>query len=183
MFKKFLLVLFLTLLAVPSFGWEGKVIGIRDCHAIVVFDGTNLPVTVFLEGVDQARGCPPGAGRFVSKSVFYKQVEVKDERKTDGGIVAEVVMQGGKSLNKELLQQDFMRHEGRETPVAAMPQSDESPGPAQEAPEPAASSESAKKDSSPAAEQYREPSPVSGVRRWRDEDGNIHFSGTVRGKK
>ncbi len=185
MLKKSLLALFLSLLAVPSLSpaWEGKVIGIKDCRAIIVFDGMNLPVAVLLEGLERTKTCPQGAKQFVSDSVFGKKVEVKDGKKAEGGVVAEVIMPDGKSLNRELLKQDFMRYAGREAPVDASPKTPETISPPSQRHTPLPSPKSAKKDSPSTAKQYRETSAVPGIRKWRDKNGNIHFSGTAGGKE
>ena len=185
MLKKSLFALFLSLLAVPSLSaaWEGKVIGIKDCRAIIVYDGTNLPVAVFLEGMEQAKTCPRGAKQFVSDSVFGKKVEVKDGKKAEGGVLAEVIMPDGKSLNRELLRQDFMHYDGRKAPVAASPKTPETISPPYQTHTSLPSPQSAKKDSPSGAQQCRETSAVHGIRKWRDKNGNIHFSGTVGGKE
>lgn len=185
MLKKSLFALFLSLLAVPSFSaaWEGKVIGIKDCRAIIVYDGTNLPVAVFLEGMEQTKTCPRGAKQFVSDSVFGKKVEVKDGEKAEGGVVAEVIMPDGKCLNRELLRQDFMRCAGREAPIDSSPEATETISPSSQTRTLFPSPKSAKKDSPSTAKQYRETSVVRGIRKWRDKNGNIHFSGTVGGKE
>lgn len=177
MFKKSLFALFMIGLVLPSisFSWEGKVIGLRGCRAVIVFDGKNFPVTVFLRGVDPAKTCPQGARQFVSGAVFGKQVEVKDEQKTEGGVAAEVMMEDGKSLNKELLKQDFMRN------AAPIKMSEKVPSASRaEASQP--SPRSARKAPSSAVQQSGELSAAPGVRKWRDKDGNIHFSG-IAGRK
>jgi endonuclease YncB( thermonuclease family) len=185
MLKKSIFALSLMVLLFPSLpaaGWQGKVIGIKDCRTIIVFDGTNLPVTVLLKGMERTKRCPQEAKQFVAEAVFGKKVEIKDERKAGGDVVAEVIMEDGKSLNKELLRQGFMRHSNQAVPVAASPKPTAAPPPAPGGHESVASPEFAKKSSSQSAGQYRESSAVPGVRKWRDKKGNIHFSGSVGGK-
>jgi endonuclease YncB( thermonuclease family) len=166
----------------PSFsnaGWEGKVIGVRDGGTIIVFDGKNPPVTVRLNGVTEAGA---DAKHFLAETTFGKMVKVENEiRGDDGGVSAEVIMPDGKSLNKELLRQGFTRHDGQKkdsavsaAPLKALP-------PDQEAHQPV-SEISGAGDSISNAQQYGEPPPVPGVRKWRDKRGNIHFSGTVGAK-
>ncbi len=181
MLRKFLFAPFLMVLALPSFSgaWEGKVIGVKDCGTIIVFDGTNPPVSVHLQGIYKPKECPQGARQFVLDSAFGKKVEVKDEKKTDDGVIAEAVMPDGKSLNKELLRQDFMRNAGRPVPAAVSPKPAAALSPAQEGHRPAPSSASQERVASPVVGQDRKPSSSPGVRKWKDKDGNIHFSGTV----
>ena len=183
MLKKTLFAFCLMSLMLPAFsfaGWEGKVIGVRDGETIIVFDGKNPPVSVRLN--DEA-GAGTGAKEFVSESVFGKMVKVENEKKgDDGAVVAEIIMPDGKSLNEKLRRQYSKREIRQEKPVPAPKSSEVSPhqSPVQT---PSASSNSAKKYSLPPADRLSEPSPVPGVRTWRDSEGNIHFSGTVGEKK
>ena len=181
MLKKSLCALCFIIPMLSSFsdaGWEGKVIGVRDGETIIVFDGKNPPVPVRLNDVAGA-GADVSAKEFVSGTVFGKRVRVENEKRgDDGAVVAEIIMPGGTSLNEILRRRDARLEIGRDKSVSATKPSGASPArnPVQT---PAAFSSSSKKYSSPAAQQFTEPPPVSGVRTWRDREGNVHFSGTV----
>jgi endonuclease YncB( thermonuclease family) len=164
----------MLLLSFSGADWEGKVIGVRDGRTIIVFDGKNPPVSVRLNGVT---GDGTDAKRFLSETIFGKMVKVENEkRENDGGLSAEVIMPDGKSLNTELLKQGFMQRTGQEKGSPVQLETLLSVGGGSS---PAASEKSAKKDPPSAAQHCNEPSPATGVRKWRDKQGNIHFSGTV----
>ena len=183
MVKKFLFVLCLVFLLSPSMStaWEGKVIGVKDGRTVIVFDGNNPPVSVGLKGVRLAgqKDRDRDAMEFISRMVFNKRVEIKDEVRADGGsVTGEVLMRDGKSLNAELLKQDFARDGGQAaTPVAV----DQSPRETY-SPAPVYPAKPSREYSSSSKTQNAGPSPAAGVRKWRDKDGNIHFSGTVGGR-
>ncbi len=101
-----------VLLAVPAFGWSGRVCGVTDGDTISVLqDGRTVKIRLY--GID----CPEKhqaygnrAHRFTSEFAFGKEVEVRPvDRDRYGRLIAWVYV-GPRCLNEELLRAGYAWH-------------------------------------------------------------------------
>ena len=105
--KAFILSLVLILLPSVSWGWSGKVVGIKDGETITVLNSKTLKDgKIRLYGID----CPEGeqayskrAKQFTSKLVFGKLVEVKVMDIDRYGRTVAIIYADKTLLNEELV--------------------------------------------------------------------------------